>query len=203
MRRLGWPTDERPGADRGAARGEAEAEIAAAPTPRRSRTLRIAYLGRKAELPQLLRGVAALPPSERAAVGGAANAARAALTALIERARGAARARRELDARLVERPRRRHAARARRAFPLGPSAPDHADAARHRGRLPRASASSIAEGPEVELIAYNFDALNFTATHPARARSDTFYLERRGAAAHPHLAGAGARDDDARRRRST
>ena len=43
--------------------------------------LRVRYLGRKAELPNLLRGVAQLPPEERGAVGKAANAARQALEA--------------------------------------------------------------------------------------------------------------------------
>jgi phenylalanyl-tRNA synthetase alpha chain len=33
------------------------------------------------------------------------------------------------------------------------------------------------EGPEVESVHYNFDALNHSPTHPARARTDTFYLE--------------------------
>ena len=31
------------------------------------------------------------------------------------------------------------------------------------------------EGPEVETVFYNFDALNHAPAHPARARSDTFY----------------------------
>ena len=34
----------------------------------------------------------------------------------------------------------------------------------------------VAEGPEVETVHYNFDALNHLPTHPARARSDTFYV---------------------------
>jgi len=32
------------------------------------------------------------------------------------------------------------------------------------------------EGPEVETVHYNFDALNHGPTHPARARTDTFYI---------------------------
>jgi len=32
------------------------------------------------------------------------------------------------------------------------------------------------EGPEVETVHYNFDALNHSPTHPARARTDTFYV---------------------------
>ena len=46
--------------------------------------LRVKHLGRKAELPNLLRGVAQLPPEERGAVGKRANEARQALEALIE-----------------------------------------------------------------------------------------------------------------------
>ena len=66
---------------------------------------------------------------------------------------------------------------------------------------------TVMEGPEVETVHYNFDALNHSPTHPARARTDTFYVAAgtgnqaaaadagRGArAAHPHLADAGAGD---------
>jgi phenylalanyl-tRNA synthetase alpha chain len=35
----------------------------------------------------------------------------------------------------------------------------------------------VAEGPEVELEWYNFDALNFTPDHPARTMMDTFFVE--------------------------
>ena len=48
--------------------------------------IRIEYLGRKAELPQLLRGVAELPPEERGKVGKAANQARGAIEGLLGRA---------------------------------------------------------------------------------------------------------------------
>ena len=53
---------------------------------------RIAYLGRKAELPNLLRSVAQLAPEERGAVGRAANEARKALEACRRGAPGGARA---------------------------------------------------------------------------------------------------------------
>ncbi len=36
----------------------------------------------------------------------------------------------------------------------------------------------VVEGPEVETVYYNFDALNHDATHPARLLSDTFYTSR-------------------------
>ena len=55
------------------------AEIAAAATSEALEELRVRYLGRKAELPQMLRGVAELEPAQRGEVGKAANEARQAL----------------------------------------------------------------------------------------------------------------------------
>src|ERR671917_551668 len=65
-------------------RAQGEAAIAAAAGTADLEGARIAHLGRKAELPNLLRGVAQLPPEERGAVGRAANEARRALDAAIE-----------------------------------------------------------------------------------------------------------------------
>src|SRR5213079_3301857 len=66
-------------------RREAEAQIAAASTSEELADLRVRHLGRRAELPQLLRGVAKLPAEERASVGRAANEARRALEELLAR----------------------------------------------------------------------------------------------------------------------
>jgi phenylalanyl-tRNA synthetase alpha chain len=49
---------------------------------------------------------------------------------------------------------------------------------------------TVMEGPEVETVHYNFDALNHSPTHPARARSDTFYVA--GPPLAEELADAGA-----------
>ena len=62
-------------------RVEAEDAIANATDTQALEDVRIRFLGRKAELPNLLRGVAELPPAERAATGKAANEARKALEA--------------------------------------------------------------------------------------------------------------------------
>src|ERR1700749_4142149 len=66
-------------------RTEAENAIATANDGATLEDVRIHYLGRKAELPNLLRSVAELPPQERAATGKAANEARKALEQAIER----------------------------------------------------------------------------------------------------------------------
>jgi phenylalanyl-tRNA synthetase alpha chain len=154
-------------------RGEAEAAIAAADSSEQLEQLRVHYLGRKAELPQTLRGVAALEPGERAAVGQAANAARQALEQLLAR-RASELAAGELEARLQD-------DRVDVTLPGAPPQPS--------GRLHVLSSTrrelediflglgfTVMEGPEVETVHYNFDALNHSPTHPARARSDTFYV---------------------------
>jgi phenylalanyl-tRNA synthetase alpha chain len=154
-------------------RGEAEAAIQAAADTHALEELRVRYLGRKAELPQLLRGVASLDAEQRAAVGRAANEARQALEALIEQ-RQASLSASELDEQLA-------ADRVDVTLPGDPPMPP--------GRLHLLTQTrreledvflglgfSIAEGPEIETVYYNFDALNHAPTHPARARSDTFYI---------------------------
>src|SRR4051794_35700783 len=84
-----------------ALRAEAEAAVADAADVAALEELRVRFLGRRAELPNLLRGVAQLPPEERGTVGKAANQARQALEDLIAR-RGEALAESELERRLVE-----------------------------------------------------------------------------------------------------
>ena len=49
----------------GSLRAEAEAAVAGAPSSAALEELRVRYLGRKAELPNLLRGVAELPADQR------------------------------------------------------------------------------------------------------------------------------------------
>jgi phenylalanyl-tRNA synthetase alpha chain len=154
---------------------EATTAIDAAPTTSALEDLRVGYLGRKAELPNLLRGVAQLAPEERGQVGKAANQARQALEALIE-ARGTTLAAVELDAKLLR-------DTVDVTLPGVPPQPV--------GRLHVLTATrreiedvfcglgfTVVEGPEVELVHYNFDALNHDAAHPARSRSDTFYVRR-------------------------
>ncbi|HEY5261945.1 MAG TPA: phenylalanine--tRNA ligase subunit alpha [Solirubrobacteraceae bacterium] len=154
-------------------RAQAQEEIAAASSAAAVEELRVRYLGRKAELPQMLRGVATLEPEQRGAVGKAANEARRALETLIE-ARAAQLDASELDERL----------RADTVDVTLPGTPPQPV-----GRLHVLTATmrelediflglgfTVLEGQEVETVHYNFDALNHSPTHPARARTDTFYV---------------------------
>ncbi len=152
---------------------EAKAAIAAARDSAALQDVRIRYLGRKAELPNLLRGVAALPPDERAATGKAANQARQALEAAIERKAGELAAS-ELDERL----------RQDRIDVTLPADPLPAVGRLHLMTQTRREIEdvfvglgfNVADGPEVETVYYNFDALNHAPTHPSRLLTDTFYL---------------------------
>jgi phenylalanyl-tRNA synthetase alpha chain len=154
-------------------RAQAEAEIAAAGDADALEWLRVHHLGRKAELPQMLRGVAQLPPEQRGAVGQAANRARQALEALIE-LRAEQLGREELELRL----------RADAVDVTLPGAPPQPIGRLHLLTQTRRELEDIflglgftvMEGPEVETVHYNFDALNHSPTHPARARTDTFYV---------------------------
>jgi phenylalanyl-tRNA synthetase alpha chain len=154
-------------------RQEGEGAIAAATTTDALEQARIHYLGRRAELPNMLRGVAQLPPEQRGPVGKAANVARKALEELIEQ-RGAQLAGAELERKLAE----------DRIDVTLPGAPLPPAAGLHLLTQTRREIEdvfiglgyTVAEGPEVERVYYNFDALNHDPAHPARLRTDTFYV---------------------------
>ena len=155
-------------------RREASDAIAAAGSSAALEEVRIRYLGRKAELPNLLRGVAQLAPEQRAATGKAANQARQALEAAID-ARGGELASAELHDRLAQ----------DRIDVTLPADPLPAVGRLHLMTRTRREIEdvfiglgfNVAEGPEIETVYYNFDALNFASTHPSRLESDTFYLK--------------------------
>ena len=174
-------------------RAEGEAAIAAAAERApSSRTCGSGYLGRKAELPQLLRGVRDLPPDERGAgrQGGQRDA---------RRARGADRGPRRASWTRASwtRGSARTASTSRcPGDPLDPIGRLHL-VTQTRRELEDVFAGlgfDVVEGPEVETVHYNFDALNH-ARQPPGARVDRHVLRvRRGAAAHAHLARADPRD---------
>ena len=155
-------------------RREAEEAIGAATDSDALEATRIRFLGRKAELPNLLRTVAQLPLDQRAATGKAANLARQALEQAIDR-KAQALAAAELDQRLIE----------HRVDVTLPADPLPAIGRLHLMTATRREIEdvfvglgfNVAEGPEVETVYYNFDALNHAPTHPARLTTDTFYIK--------------------------
>jgi phenylalanyl-tRNA synthetase alpha chain len=157
-----------------ALRQEGERAIAAAADAGELEDLRIAHLGRKAELTAILRGIGELPAEQRGPVGSAANAAREVLEGMLERRRS------ELEAEQLE-----SGLAAERVDVTLPGTP--ALAVGSQNLLVRTLREIedifcglgylVMEGPEVELDYYNFTALNHPPGHPARMAQDTFYVD--------------------------
>jgi phenylalanyl-tRNA synthetase alpha chain len=155
-------------------RREAEAAVGSAESAAALEELRVRYLGRRAELTAILRGISELPPEERGPVGKAGNEARQSVEALLAERRDGLEAR-ELESSL-----------AGDAIDVTlPGAP--ASAVGARNLLVRTQREiedvfvglgyRVMEGPEVELDYYNFTALNHPPGHPARMAQDTFYVD--------------------------
>ncbi len=155
-------------------RAEATSGIEGAGSSAELEELRVRYLGRKAELTSILRGIAELPQEERGAVGGAANRARKELEALLEQSAERLDAS-ELEAKLVT-------DRIDVTLPGAPPRPvGHAHLISRTTRLIEDTMLGlgyhVAEGPEIEHDYYNFTALNHPPGHPARMLQDTFYVQ--------------------------
>ena len=152
--------------------GEARAAIDRAASSAELEGIRVKYLGRSGDLTQILKSLGTLPAEERPQVGAAANEAKRELEALLESRLEAAR--------VTERRRQRESERPDLTLPgrRPPRGILH-PLTRVQDEIVRIFAGlgfSVAEGPEIETDAYNFEALNIPKDHPARDMQDTFYL---------------------------
>lgn len=134
--------------------------------------LRIAYLGRKGALAAVFDALKNLAPEERPRAGEEANALR-----------------REIEERLAEKraamERTSHESILQREW-LDVTRPGARQPRGHLHPLTQVQREledifismgfGIAEGPELELEHYNFDALNMPETHPAREAQDTWWI---------------------------
>jgi phenylalanyl-tRNA synthetase alpha chain len=153
---------------------EAHDAVAEAGSSAELEQIRVRYLGRKAQLPNLLRQVAQLPAEQRAATGKAANEARQAITARIDEKAG------ELAAsELQDRLERDRIDVTLPADPLPAIGHLHliTQTRREIEDVFVGLGFTVQEGPDVETAYYNFDALNTPVTHPSRLESDTFYVK--------------------------
>lgn len=128
------------------------------------------YLGRKGILTALLRGVSGLPREERPEAGRCANEAKKRLEKAFEEASQSLEAacdKAATDALDVTLPGRPPASG--RVHPITQTTVAICEIFNRLG-------FEIAEGPDVELDYYNFEALNIPRDHPARDMQDTFYV---------------------------
>ena len=155
-----------------ALRQEAQQTIAAADTLERLEELRVVYLGKKGQLPALLRSMGQLSAEERPKIGAIANTVKEALQTFLDERRTLLQAA-GLQAKLesetldvtmpgVYRP-------LGRTHPLNSTIDRVLDIFVGLGY-------TVATGPEIETDYYNFEALNFLPDHPARDMQDTLYL---------------------------
>ena len=152
--------------------GEARAAIGAAAASAELEAIRIRYLGRSGEITQILKSLGTLAPQERREVGAAANEAKRELETLLDERLEAARA--------AERRRQRERERPDLTLP-GRRPPRGVVHPLMRVReeivtIFTGLGFAVAEGPQIETDAYNFEALNIPRDHPARDMQDTFYL---------------------------
>ncbi|HEV8472840.1 MAG TPA: phenylalanine--tRNA ligase subunit alpha [Methylomirabilota bacterium] len=152
--------------------GEARASIARAASSGELEALRVKYLGRAGALTQILKALGTLPAEERPLVGAAANEAKRELEALLAERLAAAQ---ESERRAQRQAQRPDLTLPGRRPPRGIVHP----LSRVREEIIAIFAGlgfSVAEGPQIETDAYNFEALNIPRDHPARDMQDTFYL---------------------------
>ena len=134
--------------------------------------IKVAVLGKKGELTEVLKGMKDVAAEDRPKVGQLVNDTRAAIEEMFE----------EVKAKLAE------AARAEKLKNevIDVTLPAKKNFVGHRHpntialeelqRIFVGMGYEVVEGPEVEYDYYNFEALNIPANHPAKDEQDTFYI---------------------------
>ena len=135
--------------------------------------IRLQYLGKKGELTQILKGLGKLPKEERPVVGSYANEVREILQA-------------KLDEKIVSLKESVYEARMEDEY-LDVTLDAGKLRVGHRHPLLKTKEEledlfvemgfTVVDGPEIESVENNFDALNSPKNHPSRDKSDTFYID--------------------------
>jgi phenylalanyl-tRNA synthetase alpha chain len=137
--------------------------------------VRVAALGKKGRVSELMKSLGAMSTEERQTAGPALNGLKDRLTQALA-ARKSALAEAALEGRLasekidVTLPVRESAAEAGRIHPLSQVLDEIIAIFADMG-------FAYEQGPDIESDHYNFTALNFPESHPAREMHDTFYFE--------------------------
>lgn len=134
--------------------------------------VRVKVLGKKGQLTEILRSMGKLAPEERKELGQAANQVRSEVEKMLEetfeslkgKAREAKFKAEKID---VTEP--------GRLYKLGTKHPVTITI-EEISRVFKSMGFTLTEGPEVETVFNNFDALNAGPNHPARDWTDTFYV---------------------------
>jgi phenylalanyl-tRNA synthetase alpha chain len=150
----------------------AQTSIVATTTLEELEQLRVAYLGKKGQLSQILRGMGKLTPEERPAIGALANQVKDLIQDHLDRQRQQlqkAQIQAKLESETLD------VTMPGVYRPLGRFHPLNSTIDRMMNIFVGLG-YTVATGPHIETEYYNFEALNTPADHPARDMQDTFYL---------------------------
>ena len=151
---------------------EAKAQLEKAVDQSQLEEIRVKFLGKKGELTQILRGMGKLSPEERKETGQAANSVRSQIERLMEEKLEAAKKAAKQAQFVLEKV---DVTEPGRPVKLGVKHP-LTITMEEISKVFMNMGFSIVEGPEVETVFNNFDALNAEPNHPARDMTDTFYI---------------------------
>ncbi|MDD4377222.1 MAG: phenylalanine--tRNA ligase subunit alpha [Eubacteriales bacterium] len=151
---------------------EAREQLSKAATIAETEEIRVKVLGKKGQLTEILRSMGKLSPEEKKSLGMAANQVRGEIENLLsekfnavkEQAKQAKFKAEKID---VTEPGKKITLGAKHPLTV---------TIEEISRVFKSMGFSIAEGPEVETVFNNFDALNAGPNHPARDMTDTFYI---------------------------
>ena len=134
--------------------------------------VRVKVLGKKGQLTEILRSMGKMSPDERKELGQAANQTRAQIEAMLE----------ETFSKLKEKAREAKFEEEKvdvtepgKPYVLGTKHPITITI-EEVSRIFKSMGFTLTEGPEVETVFNNFDALNAPKNHPSRDLTDTFYV---------------------------
>ena len=151
---------------------EAKVQLQKAEQQSQLEEIRVKLLGKKGELTQILRGMGQLSPEERKETGALANRVRGEIEQMlsekVEAVKNAAKAARfKLEKVDVTEPGKKVTLGVKHPLTI---------TMEEISRVFMNMGFSIVEGPEVETVFNNFDALNAGPNNPARDMTDTFYI---------------------------
>lgn len=147
-------------------------DIASAESLNELEQFRVKYLGKKGELTVLLRGMGKLSKEMRPVIGKLANEVRDSIEKILEKSKAVIKEKEKkarLEKEVIDVTMSGKTNRVGHRHPLTLVLDEIKDIFIGMGY-------KIAEGPEVETVYYNFDALNAPKDHPSRDLSDTFYI---------------------------
>ncbi|SET49801.1 phenylalanyl-tRNA synthetase, alpha subunit [Natronincola peptidivorans] len=152
----------------------AKVEISASDSMEALEKTRVKYLGKKGELTEVLRGMGSLAAEERPIIGKMANEVRETMETLLEEAKKVLKNKaleQQLASEAIDITMPGKKIEIGKKHPLTQGLDELKNIFIGMG-------FKVAEGPEVETVYYNFDALNAPANHPSRDISDTFYINK-------------------------